>query len=192
MTRTMKTGIKAALLAMAASAALVACGGGGDSGVAPPPASGTLRVALTDAPNCRVGNDDLEKVFVTVERVRVHQSADAEPSNGGWTDIAMSPAKKINLLDLTNGRLEELGTAHGRQVAIDRISGGGSLGGSVDFFRRGLDEGVWQRFTAAGVEAFVLHGARGAALTADVIVASQTQHGVLLSGGTATPPRDNE
>jgi hypothetical protein len=110
MTRTMKTGIKAALLAVVASAALVACGGGGDSGVAPAPAAGTLRVALTDAPNCRVGNDDLAKVFVTVERVRVHQSSDAEPSAGGWTDLAISPAKKINLLDLTNGRLEELGT----------------------------------------------------------------------------------
>jgi hypothetical protein len=110
----MKTGIKAALLAVAASAALVACGGGGDSGVAPAPApgpgSGTLRVALTDAPNCRVGNEDLEKVYVTVERVRVHQSSDAEPSNGGWTDIAISPARKIDLLELTNGRLEELGT----------------------------------------------------------------------------------
>jgi len=110
MTRTMTTGIKAALLAVAASVALVACGGGGDSGIAPAPAAGTLRVALTDAPNCRVGNDDLAKVFVTVERVRVHQSSDAEPSAGGWTDLAISPAKKINLLDLTNGRLEELGT----------------------------------------------------------------------------------
>lgn len=110
MTGTMKTSIKAALLAVAASAALVACGGGGDGGAAPAPASGTLRVALTDAPNCRVGNDDLDKVFVTVERVRVHQSSDAEPSTGGWTDIAVSPARKINLLDLTNGRLEELGT----------------------------------------------------------------------------------
>jgi len=106
----MTTGIKAALLAVAASVALVACGGGGDSGIAPAPAAGTLRVALTDAPNCRVGNDDLAKVFVTVERVRVHQSSDAEPSAGGWTDLAISPAKKINLLDLTNGRLEELGT----------------------------------------------------------------------------------
>ena len=112
MTGTMKTSIKAALLAVAASAALVACGGGGDGAVAPAPSpgSGTLRVALTDAPNCRVGNSDLDKVFVTVERVRVHQSSDAEPSTGGWTDIDISPARKINLLDLTNGRLEELGT----------------------------------------------------------------------------------
>ena len=113
MTRTMKTSIKAALLAVAASAALVACGGGGDGGVAPAPASGsgTLRVALTDAPNCRVGNDELAKVFVTVERVRVHQSADAGETSGGWTDVALNEPKKINLLDLSNGRLEELGTA---------------------------------------------------------------------------------
>ena len=84
-------------------------------------------------------------------------------------------------IDLVGNRLEELGTAHGRQVAIGRISGSGSLGGSVDFFRRSLDKGVRQRFTAAGVEALVLDGAGGAALTADIIVASQTQHGVLLS-----------
>jgi Domain of unknown function (DUF4382) len=109
----MKTrfGIRSALLALATSVGLVACGGGGDAGTAAPAqAMGTLRVALTDAPNCRIGNEDLSKVFVTVERVRVHQSADAGETNGGWTDVVVSPPKKINLLELTNGRLEELGT----------------------------------------------------------------------------------
>jgi hypothetical protein len=68
-------------------------------------------VALTDAPRCRVGNDDLDKVYVTVEAVRVHQAEDADPgTSSGWTTIAINPARKINLLDLTNGRLEELGT----------------------------------------------------------------------------------
>jgi hypothetical protein len=101
-------GLRAALLALAASAGLVACGGGDDP--APPaPANGTLRVALTDAPACRVDNQDLSSVFVTVERVRVHQSADAAETAGGWTDITVNPAKKINLLDLTNGTLFELG-----------------------------------------------------------------------------------
>jgi len=113
MTKARMASIKGALLALAASAALVACGGGGDGGVAPAPApgpgTGTLRVALTDAPNCRVGNDDLDKVYVTVERVRVHQSSDAEPPTGGWTDVVISPARKIDLLELTNGRLAELG-----------------------------------------------------------------------------------
>ncbi len=91
-----------------ASATLVACGGGGSDAPAPVAGMGTVRVALTDAPRCKVGNDDLEKVFVTVERVRINESGDDNPRSG-WHDINVSPAKKINLLDLTNGRLEELG-----------------------------------------------------------------------------------
>ncbi|HET9025445.1 MAG TPA: DUF4382 domain-containing protein [Burkholderiaceae bacterium] len=109
MVRKWSSGIWSAMVALAASAVLVACGGGGNDSPAPAQ-MGTLRVALTDAPNCRVANDDLAKVYVTVERVRVHQSADAEASSGGWTDMAINPAKRLNLLDLTNGRLEELGT----------------------------------------------------------------------------------
>jgi hypothetical protein len=96
-----------------ASALLVACGGGASGGAAPGNqvnGTGTLRVALTDAPRCKVGNEDLDAVFVTVEQVRVHQSPDDDPTTGRWYDIDVRPAKKINLLDLTNGRLEELGT----------------------------------------------------------------------------------
>jgi len=107
MTRTMKTSIKAALLAVAASAALVACGGGGDSGVAPAPGPGlgTLRVALTDAPAC-----GFDEVNVTVERVRVHQSSTANDGDGGWYDVPVVNApRKVDLLTLTNGVLLELG-----------------------------------------------------------------------------------
>ena len=106
MTITMKTGIKAALLAVAASAALVACGGGGDGSVAPAPAagSGTLRVALTDAPAC-----GFDEVNVTVERVRAHQSASAGENDAGWTDIVVNPPRKIDLLSLQNGVLVDLG-----------------------------------------------------------------------------------
>jgi hypothetical protein len=101
----MTTGIKAALLAVAASAALVACGGGGDSGVAPAPAAGTLRVALTDAPAC-----GFEAVNVTVARVRVHQSSTANDGDGGWYDVpVVNGPRKIDLLTLTNGVLLDLG-----------------------------------------------------------------------------------
>jgi hypothetical protein len=95
-----------------ASVALVACGGGGDggSGSAPVAGMGSVRIGLTDAPRCKVGNDDLAQVNVTVEQVRVHASMDDAPSSGRWYDIDVRPARKINLLDLTNGRLEELGT----------------------------------------------------------------------------------
>jgi hypothetical protein len=105
---------------------LVACGGGGGGSTAGAPAptpggatptgSGTLRLALTDAPRCRIGNDDLEHVYVTVERVRVHESSDDDPPASGWRDVEIldpvtrQPGRKIDLLELTNGRLEELGT----------------------------------------------------------------------------------
>lgn len=92
-----------------ASALLAACGGGGGDST-PVAGMGTVRVALTDAPSCKVGNDDLAKVNVTVERVRIHESGDDTPMSGRWYDIDVNPARKINLLDLTNGRLEELGT----------------------------------------------------------------------------------
>jgi hypothetical protein len=90
-----------------AAATLAACGGGGgDSGSTqtPPATMGTLAVSMTDAPAC-----GFDAVNVTVNKVRVHQSATASDTDAGWTDITLSPAKKINLLNLTNGVLESLG-----------------------------------------------------------------------------------
>jgi hypothetical protein len=93
---------------MFAVAALAACGGGGGNGGSPTPtpAMGSVKVALTDAPAC-----GFDAVNVTVAKVRVHQSASAADTDGGWTDITLNPARKINLLALTNGSLDVLGTA---------------------------------------------------------------------------------
>jgi hypothetical protein len=91
------------LLALATTALLAACGGGGGSATATVP-QGTLRMALTDAPSC-----GYDHVYVTVDRVRVHQSGGAEDSEGGWQEIALATPKRLDLLDLTNGVLEELG-----------------------------------------------------------------------------------
>ena len=86
-------------------AAIAACGGGGDSGVATTAAtSGTLRLALSDAPAC-----GYDAVNITVQRVRVHQSSSAGDSDAGWSEVVLNPARKINLLNLTNGVLDELG-----------------------------------------------------------------------------------
>lgn len=90
-----------AFAAAVAAALLAACGGGGSSSTT---GAGTLRVALTDAPAC--GYDE---VNVTVEKVRVHQSSSAGDGDGGWSEVVLNPARKVNLLDLTNGVLEELG-----------------------------------------------------------------------------------
>ncbi|MEZ0306909.1 MAG: DUF4382 domain-containing protein, partial [Ramlibacter sp.] len=90
-----------------ATAALVACGGGGggDSTGTPSAGMGSLRVALTDAPSC-----GYDHVYVTIEKVRVHQSTTAADADGGWTELTLSPARRVDLLELTNGVLEELGT----------------------------------------------------------------------------------
>ncbi len=79
-------------------------GTGSGGGAVNPAATGTLRLALTDAPAC-----GFDKVYVTVEKVRVHQSASSGEGEAGWSDIVLEPAKRIDLLGLTNGVLEELG-----------------------------------------------------------------------------------
>jgi len=83
------------------AAILAACGGGGGGAAG----EGTLRVALTDAPSC-----GFDHVYVTIEKVSVNQSATASETEGGWTDLTLSPARRLDLLDLTNGVLEELGS----------------------------------------------------------------------------------
>src|SRR4051812_39062451 len=88
----------AATLAMAG---LVACGGGGGTTTAAP---GALRLAMTDAPAC-----GYDHVYVTVDRVRVHQSGPASDNDSGWSEVALATPKRIDLLALTNGVFEELG-----------------------------------------------------------------------------------
>ncbi len=93
-----------ALVVATATAALAACGGGGGGSSEPVQQQGTLRVSLTDSPSCGYSN-----VFVTVEKVRVHQSASANDNAAGWSEIVLSPAKRVDVLTLTNGVLEGLG-----------------------------------------------------------------------------------
>lgn len=92
--QSLKCTIGAALLT-----GLAACGGGGDS-----TGSGTLRLALTDAPSC-----GYDSVHVTVSKVRVHQSSGASDADAGWSEIVLNPAQRVDLLSLTNGVLMELG-----------------------------------------------------------------------------------
>lgn len=94
----------AATAMVAATTLLAACGGGGSSTSGGAAGQGTLRVALTDAPAC-----GFDEVNVTVQKVRVHQSSTAADSDGGWSEVVLTPARRVNLLDLTNGVLAELG-----------------------------------------------------------------------------------
>jgi hypothetical protein len=88
--------------AVAATLAIAACGGGGGSADA---GEGTVRVALTDAPAC------YEHVNITVEAVRFHTSGSAGENAAGWRELRLAEPQKIDLLNLTNGVLRELGTA---------------------------------------------------------------------------------
>ena len=90
-------------VALASSLLLAACGGGGGNDTAAV-SEGTVRMALTDAPSC-----GFDHVYVTVEKVRMHKSDDAGDSQGGWEEIVLASPKRLDLLELTNGTLEELG-----------------------------------------------------------------------------------
>ncbi|KQV79150.1 hypothetical protein ASD15_21070 [Massilia sp. Root351] len=122
----LRTGALAAASALGLT--LAACGGGGGGGTTPPPVTlGTLGVSLTDAPAC-----GFDAVNVTVSKVRVHQSATAGDTDSGWSEIVLSPARKINLLNLANGTLDALGQtslAAGRytqlRLVLDANTGSG-------------------------------------------------------------------
>jgi hypothetical protein len=96
--------VKGAIVS-AAVALLAACGGGGGDSGGTSVASGTLRLALTDAPAC-----GYDQVNVTIERIRIHASSTAQDGDAGWSEMVLTPPKRVDLLTLTNGVLEELGS----------------------------------------------------------------------------------
>ncbi len=91
-------------IALAALLSLTACGGGGGGIGGTGAQQGTLSVSITDAPAC-----GYDQVNVTIEKVRVHQSVTAPDSDAGWSEIVLSPPRRIDLLTLTNGVLDHLG-----------------------------------------------------------------------------------
>lgn len=83
---------------------LAACGGGGGGGIGGTGSNGTLHVSMTDAPAC-----GYDQVNVTIDRVRVNQSATAADGDAGWSEVVLSPPRRVDLLTLSNGVLEDLG-----------------------------------------------------------------------------------
>lgn len=90
---------------LVAAALLTACGGGSDGpGLVTSNDTGTLKLSLTDAPAC-----GYDKAFVTVERVRVHQSGSAGDNDAGWSEVVLATPLRVDLLTLNNGTLLPLG-----------------------------------------------------------------------------------
>lgn len=96
-----KTLIQSTLAAGCAALFVAACGGGGSDNSA---ATGTVRTAMTDAPSCGYDN-----VFVTVDRIRMNTNANADADGAGWAEIVLEQPRQIDLLNLQNGVIEELG-----------------------------------------------------------------------------------
>ena len=104
--------ILAAFALLTVLIAIASCGGGGGSagggggigGTGSPSTLGTVHFSLTDAPAC-----GYDAVNITVEKVRVHMSSSAAEDDAGWSEVVLLPARRVNLLDLTNGVLVDLG-----------------------------------------------------------------------------------
>lgn len=90
------------LAVLGAAAGLSACGGSGSGASAD---SGTLRLAMTDSPAC-----GYDHVWVTVTKIRVNTSSTASDSDAGWQELVVPNPRKVDLLSLTNGVLQELGS----------------------------------------------------------------------------------
>ncbi|MBR8276309.1 DUF4382 domain-containing protein [Burkholderia cenocepacia] len=93
--------IKSALCAAFVPFVLAGCGGGDDGGGTQ---TGTLHVAMTDAPSC-----GFDHVYVTVSQIRVNANANAADNDAGWSTVSLATPQKIDLLSLTNGVLADLG-----------------------------------------------------------------------------------
>ncbi len=52
-----------------------------------------------------------DAVNVTVTKLRFHTSATAAAGDPGWTEIALQPARRINIAQLNNGALQNLSSA---------------------------------------------------------------------------------
>jgi hypothetical protein len=116
-------------------AVLTACGGGGgggnsvSAGGSTASATGTLKLALTDAPAC-----GFDHVYVTVEKIRVHQSSTAQDTDAGWSEVRLEPARRMDLLTLTNGAVQELGTTGlptGHYTQMRLVLAGNETGANV-------------------------------------------------------------
>ena len=106
MTTRFATRFASAIAAIGMLFSLVSCGGGGGGGGIEGTGSalGTMRLSLTDAPSC-----GYDAVHITIDRVRVNQSAGAADADAGWSEVVLNPARRVDLLTLTNGVLEPLG-----------------------------------------------------------------------------------
>jgi hypothetical protein len=92
--------------ALAAALGLAACGGGGGSSAGnttTPTPTGTVNVAVTDAPT-----RDFDHVWVTVKEIRFHTSNAVAADDPGWLSYPLAAPVTVDLAALSNGAMNQM------------------------------------------------------------------------------------
>jgi hypothetical protein len=103
---------------------LTTCGGGGGGESSSSPSTGTVVTHISDPPTCQ---NDFQNVWVTVTRIRAHQSSSAGPNENGWVDL-------IDLTD-TPMQLDLMNLAQTECVSAQLGSTGGIPAGKYQQIR---------------------------------------------------------
>ncbi len=96
---------------------LMSCGGGGSNSTSST-GTGTVNTSISDPPICKSPTGSIDKVWVTITRVRAHISDNAAPNDGGWVDLLdlRNAPRQIDLLSLDSPPdciLTQLGSTSG-------------------------------------------------------------------------------
>jgi len=75
-------------------------GGGGIEGTG----AAIMQLSITATPAC-----GYDAVHITIDRVRVNQSAAAESGEAGWSEVILTPPRRVELTTLANGVPASLG-----------------------------------------------------------------------------------
>ncbi len=82
----------------------VACSNGGGSSTT---TLGKVNVSISDPPTCSGPSGPFSHVYVTIQDVKIHQSASAGPNDSGWVDLTPNLASapmQVDLLGIANNQ----------------------------------------------------------------------------------------
>ena len=125
-----------AVAAALAAVLLLSCGGSSSS---PSMKTATVKTTISDPATCAAPQGPFSHVYVTVTDVRIHQSANASPSDSGWVDLTPQLANTPVQVDLLAGSnqcfLKTLGSTEiqpgtYQQIRIMLASNGTSVSGN--------------------------------------------------------------
>lgn len=120
------------LVFVGAAIFLVNCGGGNSSSG---PQSATVNVSVSDPATCGPPQGPFAHIYLTISDVKIHQSANAGPSDAGWVDLTpalQNNPQQVDMLGIANnqcflaslGSSTELQAGHYQQIRIFLLDDG--------------------------------------------------------------------